>query len=292
MTKKVEVCPICSSEQSSLHINTRDYFYSKDAFSISKCQECGFLYTNPIPLNAGKYYETDEYLSHNTSSGGLISKVYSLLRKINIARKYKLVSQNSSGKTILDVGCGTGELLRYFKEKGWTTTGIEPNEKARNLAIKNSGGSVYEESYIDKLTPHSFDIITLWHVLEHVEDLNKRMMELKGLLKSGGAIIFALPNISSPDAVKYGQFWAGLDVPRHLYHFNESSFKKLVNKHGLKLTSAIPMKLDSYYVSMLSEKYMGNTLNIPAAFLNGAISNIKARKNNNYSSMIFVVRNI
>lgn len=290
--KKIGECPICSSKKSSLYMDTQDYFYSQEPFSITQCNECEFLYTNPVPQNMFKYYQTEKYYSHNTASGGVVSEIYSLLRWLNIKKKYTLLNKITSGKSILDVGCGTGELLGYFKNKGWATMGIEPNDKARAIAYNNNDGNIYGEDHLAELKPKSFDIITLWHVLEHVEHLNTRMEELKRLIKKGGSLVFALPNINSPDSKKYGAFWAALDVPRHLYHFNEKSFKKLLAKHGLKLVSSLPMKLDSYYVSMLSEKYMGNSLYMPAAFINGTISNIKAKKNNNYSSMIFVVRNI
>lgn len=286
----INSCPVCGKNTIIKYLDTKDYFFTQESFSLSKCESCEFVFTNPIPKELSKYYETEEYLSHNSKKGGVISKIYSSIRSINIKRKFDLVSNYSSKGSILDIGCGTGELLSYFKNENWKTTGIEPNENARNIAISENGIDVLNEDKLSTLPSNSFDVVSMWHVLEHVPDLNKRISEVSNLIKDDGTMIFALPNLNSPDAKKYGKHWSALDVPRHLYHFTQSSFEKLITKHGLKLVHAEPMKFDSYYVSMLSEKYLGNKLYLFSAFINGLKSNLKAKKNNNYSSMIFVVK--
>lgn len=287
---KVNSCPICEKSEFSLYLNTKDYFHTQEEFSLSSCNNCGFVFTNPIPENLERYYDTPEYLSHNTDSGGIISSLYSAIRKMNIVRKYNLIINYCTKGSMLDIGCGTGDLLGYFKNKGWFTTGIEPNENARSVAEKQNHIEVYDERKLDELKPESFDVITMWHVLEHVPDLNSRMGLVVKLTKENGVMIFALPNLNSPDAKKYGEYWSGLDVPRHLYHFTPSTFRKLAKKHNLALIHAEPMKFDAYYVSMLSEKYLGRKNYMFNAFLSGLKSNIKAKSGNNYSSMIFVCR--
>ncbi len=292
MNKKIRItkCQICGSNSFELYLVTKDYFFTQEEFELSKCTECGFVFTNPIPENLGKYYETDQYLSHNTNSNGLLGNLYSYLRSVNIKKKYKLVTKYNTKESILDIGCGTGELLAYFKKNKWKTTGIEPNETARNFADNVVGIEVYNEDKLNSLDANSFDVITMWHVLEHVPDLNNRLKQINRLAKKDATIFIALPNLQSPDALKYKEYWSALDVPRHLYHFTQSTFKKLIAKHNLKLVHAEPMKFDSYYVSMLSEKYKKNSLYLISAFFNGAISNFKAKNSNNYSSMIYVVK--
>jgi len=283
-------CPVCAHDKFSLYINTKDYFFTQEDFTLSKCNNCSLVFTNPIPKNLGKYYETPDYLSHNTDNSGLLGGLYSTLRNINIKRKYNLIQQYCKEGSILDIGCGTGELLSFFKNKNWETTGIEPNISAREFAKKNHDLDVLDEYKLDGLPPKSFNVISMWHVLEHVPDLHKRISQISNLLKKGGTIFIALPNLLSPDSQKYKEYWSALDVPRHLYHFTQETFEQLITKHNMKLVHAEPMKFDSYYVSMLSEKYLKNKLYFPAAIMNGFLSNKKAKTNNNYSSMIFVVK--
>ncbi len=287
---QIKVCPLCSSEDIMHYGKTKDYFFTQEEFSITKCQQCYFVFTNPVPKNLSAYYNTPEYLSHNTKNGGIISKVYSFLRFINIKRKYNLISLYCKKGNILDIGSGTGELLSYFNKNGWDTTGIEPNENARKFSKINYNIEVYNENKLDDFGLKSFDVITMWHVLEHVPDLHKRLSQISKIIKDNGTLVFALPNLNSPDSIKYKGYWSALDVPRHLHHFTQQSFEKLISYHNLRLVHAEPMKFDSYYVSMLSEKYMKNKFYYFSAIYNGFISNMKAKKNNNYSSMIFVVK--
>jgi len=287
---KILSCPVCEKTDIDEYLTTKDYFFTRESFTLSKCAKCNFVFTNPIPADLGKYYETEDYLSHNTKSGGIISNIYSAIRNMNIMRKYNLVIHYCTNGSILDIGCGTGDLLRSFKNHGWETTGIEPNKKAREIAQKQNDVKVFTEEKLNEFEDGKFDVVSMWHVLEHVEDINERMKQVSRLTSTHGTMIFALPNLNSPDAKKYGHYWSGLDVPRHLYHFTQETFEKLATKHGLKLVHAEPMKFDAYYVSMLSEKYRGNKYYLPAAFLNGLVSNIKAKSKNNYSSMIFVCK--
>jgi len=292
--EKVEIkkCPVCSKDDFSLFLKTKDYFLTQETFTLDKCRNCGFVFTNPIPSQSelSKYYDSPDYLSHTANTTSLTALVYKLFRNANIKRKFKLVNQYTKEKTILDIGCGTGELLNYFKHNGWNTQGVEPNQSARNFAEKNYQLEVFDEQELNSFEENSVDVISMWHVLEHVPDLNSRMKQLKRLVKKDGLLVIALPNLDSPDAIKYGPHWAGLDVPRHLYHFTKDTFKVLLKNHSMKLIESIPMKFDAFYVSMLSEKYLKSSFPQIPAIVNGFRSNLIARRNNNYSSMIFVIK--
>lgn len=287
---EINDCPVCSSGAITEYIDTKDFFFTQEDFSLTQCNDCSFVFTNPIPNNLNKYYETPDYLSHNTGSNGILGGLYSIIRNINIKRKYKLITNYCSTGAILDIGCGTGELLGYFAKRNWTVTGVEPHTSAREFAINNQNINVLDENKLEELEPRSFDVISMWHVLEHVPDLHSRLEQLNHLLKENGTIIIALPNLDSPDSKKYKQYWSALDVPRHLYHFTQKTFNNLISKHNMKLIHSEPMLFDSYYVSLLSEKYLKNPFYLPAAIYNGFLSNLKAKKFNNYSSMIFVVK--
>ena len=131
----------------------------------------------------------------------------------------------------------------------------------------------------------------MWHVLEHVPDVQKQITELKRLLKPNGTIIIAVPNFNSYDAKHYGVFWAAFDVPRHLTHFSKTAIKMLFQKERIDLINVLPMKFDSFYVSLLSEKYKTGKMNYLIAFLTGLLSNAKANKTKEYSSHIYVLEN-
>lgn len=283
-------CLICGSQKISHNLTCKDHFLTSEIFSIQQCDNCGFVFTNPRPeaSELGNYYKSAEYISHSNAKKGAFNSIYQIIRQYTLSRKFKLIKQLSAGEKILDIGCATGEFLNYMKIHGWQTTGIEPDPSVRENAIRNYGLEVYDEAGIQNLKDESFDVITMWHVLEHVSDLNGRMTELNRLLKPDGFILIAVPNQNSADAKHYGEFWAAYDVPRHLYHFSAESIKSLFQKHDFTLEKILPMKFDAYYVSLLSEKYASGKMNWIRGFWNGFCSNLAACKKNNHSSLIFI----
>lgn len=289
----IKNCPICGAKKLKKAFETKDFFLSKESFSICKCQKCGFHFTNPRPNkeHLAPYYESEEYISHSNSNQGLFGFLYQKVRNYTLGKKYQLVNSFRNGHRILDIGCATGQFLNEFKVRGWDCIGVEPDPDARTFAETKYHLKVLSEERVNELEDQSFDVISMWHVLEHVSDLDQRMMDLKRLIKANGILFIALPNIESWDAQHYAQHWAGLDVPRHLYHFNKASVKMLFEKYNFKIHKILPMKFDSYYVSLLSEKYRKNPLHYPAAFFKGFYSNIKAsQKEPNHSSLIYVVK--
>jgi 2-polyprenyl-3-methyl-5-hydroxy-6-metoxy-1,4-benzoquinol methylase len=195
---------------------------------------------------------------------------------------------NPEKGSLLDIGAGTGDFLIVAKNNNWSTKGVEPSEKAKAIALKKGVDFVNNTS---ELTSHSFDVITMWHVLEHVPDLENQIKELKRLIKPEGTIIIAVPNFNSYDAKHYGSFWAAYDVPRHLWHFSKTAIQTLFAKEALQLVQTLPMKFDAFYVSLLSEKYKTGKMNFIAAFWIGWCSNWKATKNLEFSSHIYIIKN-
>ena len=279
-------CPVCNSTSFSPFLSCVDHTVSRETFNVVQCSLCGFKFTNPRPEEdkLGPYYNSDEYVSHSNTKKGFINATYQYVRKYTLLKKLQLISKYYRTGKILDIGCGTGEFLNICKRAKWETLGIEPDPGARSKAVANYGLNVKPESEIQGLQDESFDIISMWHVLEHVPRLNERVEDLKRLIKPGGVIIVAVPNCNSFDAKIYKENWAAYDVPRHLYHFTPKDIEPLFKNHGLKMFKVLPMIFDSFYVSMLSEKIKTGRSNIVRSTWNGFRSNLFALKSGKTSS--------
>lgn len=268
-----------------------DYSVSKEAFDLYYDQDLDMLITSPQPSpeNLGKYYESTDYISHTDSKRSLFEKAYHFVKGIALKNKLNLVNNCSAIKgNLLDIGAGTGDFLLTAKQNGWNTIGVEPSEKAKGIAINK--GIKFSDS-TQELESHFFDVITMWHVLEHVPNLEIQIRELKRLVKPNGTIIIAVPNYKSYDANYYGKFWAAFDVPIHFWHFSKTAIQLIFEKENIKLEKVLPMKFDSFYVSLLSEKYKNGKMNYVKAIWIGLVSNWKAKRSSEYSSHIYVLKN-
>lgn len=287
----LESCPLCKGEDFKDRFACVDYTVSKETFQVVECDSCGFVFTNPRPFekDLGNYYKSDTYISHSDTSKGLVNKLYKAIRKITLNQKHSLVSPFIQAGSLLDIGCGTGAFLNYCKQQGVSVNGIEPDSDARNFGINNYRIDVFPENKLHEFTNNSFSVITMWHVLEHVANLNERVSEINRLLTDKGRVFIAVPNHLSYDAQYYKDNWAAYDVPRHLNHFDHRSIKSLFEQHGLLLERILPMKFDSFYVSILSEEIKTGSRNFIRGIIRGFISNMKASKTT-WSSQIYVLK--
>ncbi|MCK4579116.1 MAG: class I SAM-dependent methyltransferase, partial [Candidatus Marinimicrobia bacterium] len=190
---------------------------------------------------------------------------------------------------LLDIGCGTGYFAGLMQRAGWTVEGVEANHGARQLAIERYGLKVYTPDDFSDLADEKYDVITLWHVLEHVHDLDGYLLKIRSLLDNNSKLILALPNYTSYDARAYGALWAAYDAPRHLYNFTPGAVDKLVRRHNFSISSMAPMPLDAYYVSLESEKHRDNGGSLVRGAVLGFRSNLAAAgKPEKSSSVIYV----
>jgi len=291
MYERLSECPVCKATQIGNRSIIKDYSISQESFAVCQCKNCGALFTNPRPAlqDIGKYYESQDYVSHTGKGNNLTNRLFNIARWFTLRKKQRQIRSVAKEQSLLDYGCGTGAFINHCAKARWQVTGIEPSENARSLA-KQTGQTVYAN--LDALpADQKFGIITLWHVLEHVHDLDDVITTLRNHLAPNGKLFIAVPNPNSYDARLYGDHWAAWDVPRHLYHFTQKDIKTLLKRHKLKLHKLLPMKLDAFYVSLLSEQYKNGRKNFVRAFMNGLKSNAWAKANNTeYSSLIYVIR--
>lgn len=286
-------CPVCASESVEKVLSAKDYTVSGEMFDIWHCGVCTFRFTHPVPDEAeiGPYYKSEEYISHTNTGKGLINSMYQRVRKITLRKKVKLV-RKVSGKakgTLLDIGAGTGHFLGAVKAAGWNAQGLEPDEDARKVAKEAHGLDLRPTDELMSLEPGAYDVVSMWHVLEHVHRLDAYLERIHEILKADGTLLIAVPNYDSLDARKYGAGWAAYDVPRHLYHFNPKSMEYLLSRHGFKLAGMRRMPFDSFYVGMLSEKYRsgGMVRGVWIGFRSWWVSLFNKKR---CSSLIYVIR--
>ena len=273
-----------------------DHTVSRETFSLLLDPETDLLITFPRPKEADlpSYYESEEYISHTDSKRTLMDKVYQLIKNYSLKRKLKLINKLIGGKGhLLDIGCGTGDLLSVCEKDGWQISGTEPNRKARELAVHKIDSPECIKEDLNEFSggdEGNFNIISMWHVLEHVPNLLEYIEKLKELLTQDGYLIVAVPNFKSHDAVHYKEFWAAYDVPRHLWHFSEKSIRHIFGQHDFDVVKTLPLIFDSFYVSLLSEKYKTGKSNLISGFITGLTSNIKARHSGEFSSKIYLLK--
>lgn len=278
-------------QNQQLFLTCKDFTVSKEEFQLVWNKEKDILITTPqpSPLELPKYYQTEDYISHTDASKSISDKLYQTVKSVMLKKKVKLINTLSkkSTKRLLDIGAGTGDFLLSAKKENWEVEGIEPNDKAKQLA-KAKGISLHLTT--EELKNKNFEVITMWHVLEHVPDVKKQLQELHSLLSNDGHVVIAVPNFKSFDANYYQEFWAAYDVPKHLWHFSQKGIKRLFKENQFKLVKTKPLYFDSFYVSLLSEKNKTGKSNLIKAFFLGLKSNLKARSSTEYSSLIYIFK--
>ncbi|MEC7265539.1 MAG: class I SAM-dependent methyltransferase [Bacteroidota bacterium] len=272
----------------NLFIKTKDFSVSGETFELFKDDNLDMLVTRPQPENLSTYYESEDYISHTDSKKSFLDRLYQSVKRVNLKNKVQLIeNQLNKTKSLLDIGAGTGDFLLFAKTKGFLVVGVEPSPKARQLSTEK-GIPLLER--LDEVAGQKFDAITLWHVLEHLPNLDQQITNMVSLLNDDGVLVIAVPNFKSYDAKHYGSHWAAFDVPRHLWHFSKTSITKLFDPHGLEVIAIKPMWFDSFYVSLLSEKYKGNKIYWLSAFFIGLVSNISAIFTKEHSSLIYILK--
>ena len=286
-------CMVCNKKNLSHFLSTRDYFYSQEEFDLFKCEDCGLVLTQDAAneKEIGKYYKSQDYVSHSDTKEGLVNRLYHFSREYMLGRKSRIINKicSKNGNKLLDIGSGTGYFLDHMKRDDWDVTGIEQDADARKFSQETFDLEVFSPEELNTLTPSQFDIITMLHVLEHVLPLNEYLEKISALLKADGRFLVAVPNYCSFDAGYYKKYWAAYDVPRHLWHFSPGAFMTLMDRHNFNIISVKKMPLDSFYISVVSESYRKNKMAIFSGFIIGCISFFISLVNSKKSSSVLYI---
>lgn len=201
-------------------------FENEGVFNLVQCQQCGLVYLNPRPTRAGMARFYQRYHDYSTNDAWLQRRQLERLREVERRREV--------GK-LLDVGCGKGGFLRAARDRGWRCFGVEisfqASNEARRMGLDVATGRFEDVDYPDSF----FDVITMYHVLEHLYDPSEALSKAYQLIKRGGLLVVAVPNFNSLQAGIFRQRWYHLDAPRHLYHFTPSTLKMLLHKAEFKV---------------------------------------------------------
>jgi 2-polyprenyl-3-methyl-5-hydroxy-6-metoxy-1,4-benzoquinol methylase len=284
-------CPVCNHSNVQIVIQSQDFSLTQASFSVLHCNNCSFRFTSPVPNQEeiGQYYKFNDYISHTDTKEGWMNQLYHFVRTKTLADKTKWVQSLFTGHKghILDIGAGTGAFAHAMQQKAWKVTGLEPDAVTREKAFEIHQLHLQSTDAIFDLPENEFEVITMWHVLEHVHELKPYLIQCFKSLKYNGRLIIAVPNYTSFDARYYQKYWAAYDLPRHLYHFSPKSMSILLNEIGFEIVTIKPMWYDSFYVSLLSEKYKhSGKLGMLIAGLIGMISNLFALKDPSKASSV------
>ena len=283
-------CPWCGSEKAQINLRLKDEFLTKEDFQICECLNCGLQYTIPRPSKEkiGEYYKSEEYYSHQENKRGFIPKLYEAIKKINLKHKLNIATKGKYVGKLLDIGCGVGDFIHVAENQGWECLGVEPSDDAKVIARKRIKANIINSETLEEIQDETFDVITMWHVLEHVDNLKWQIEQLERLIKKNGRIVIAVPNYKSYDAQYYKEHWAAYDVPRHLNHFSRNDLIKIFKTKDLNLIKTDKLIWDAYYISYLSEQYKHHKFPLVRGAFRGLLSNCKARISGEWSSMVYV----
>ncbi|MRR23314.1 class I SAM-dependent methyltransferase [bacterium] len=288
------VCLACGAADSADQYHAKDHLVSGKEFTIRKCNACGMGWTvdPPAETGAGKYYVSEEYISHTDRKQSISDYLYHLARSFMLGRKKGLVDRvtGRNAGILVDMGSGTGYFPAYMQKEGWQVTGVEISEAARKYSADRFSLKAVSPEEVKDLPSATADCITFWHVLEHLYSPDEWLKEVSRILKDDGRCIMALPNFSSTDAIWFGNRWAALDVPRHLWHFTPGSMQLYAERNGFVCESLVSLPLDLFYISILSYRNQRKSLALIKGLVTGAYLAVRSgfRKEKS-SSLVYVL---
>ena len=288
-------CPLCGASGQIPYANCTDFTVSKESYTLLRCPECGVVYTLDPPSEdeMTRYDKLNLKLKLGDKPKGLTQKLYYRVRAYMLGWKARMVEKLAyrTRGSLLNYGAKTGFFSHKMERRGWKVTSVERYHEERLFSLEMFHHRMIDVPEMDSLHAGTFDVITMWHVFEHTHHPNELLSRFYELLRPGGILVMACPNIRSTDAMHYGPYWAAYDVPRHLWHFDPNSINILAHRHGFTLMHHEKMPFDSFYISVLSEKHMRHKLAFIRGILYGLHSwRISLTRRSRSSSIVYVFR--
>ncbi len=215
-----ETCPICGGRLVVRFAHLCEA-QSGARFDVLACEQCGLGITSPQPTDTGGFYGAGYYGGRHSFTAGLCIR-----RRLRWASRFA-----AARRRLLDVGCGDGSFLVRASQQGWSVAGTELAPAAARVA-----GLTVGRSLDDVRDAAPFDVVTLWHSLEHMPEPARVVAEIRTVLAPGGAVLVAVPDFGGWQAHLTGRAWLHADVPRHLFHFTAASLTRLLTGAGLRPT--------------------------------------------------------
>lgn len=230
-------CDFCGCSDSDLVFEAKDtnYFY-EGVFRLVRCRSCQLVYLNPRPApeSVSYFYPDGDYTCFRRAAGD----------NIRLGRNHPVMRIGANNRkppgSLLDIGCGNGDFLVAARNAGWTVAGIEPNAYARGIARRRVGDEAVASSLVEGNHPSGrFQMVTMWHVLEHLHSPSRALHEVSRILEPGGVLGIAVPNFDSFERRTWGRDWIAVMPPTHLYHFTRRSLCRYLVSAGFQTTDLI-----------------------------------------------------
>ena len=284
-------CILCDSKRKKPFMDVHNRLDPTDGTSYKLVQcECGLVYLDPRPTIAdiGAFYQHSGYDPHTAQSQSLIQRLYRFAQFFTMTWKFRLVQKNATGQTLLDIGGGQGEFVSFVKRQGWKVALQDSSTEALELA-RHSGVDATYQNLVDIPPAARFDVITMWHSLEHIHDISELFIFIDNHLAPGGTLVIAVPNRMAAEEPFYKEKWAPWDAPRHLYHFRLEDVNRLLFSKGFTPVHSQGMFLDTIYNILLSTpaKSLLNILFAGIVFLTSLLK-IGFRGINSASSFVVI----
>ena len=268
MKQKV-ICPVCFSDQVNLYLKTynqhgKTLLQHKEKFSYCRCTNCQTVFLTGVAFTKN-YYQQYYTFPEVTEQSSIKNKLEKFLNKKGITKKIAVIEElvdNHKGKIhLLDIGCGAGDFLASLDNKKYNAVGIEKDKKEYTIC-KQKNLTVYNaDIYNHNFAGEKFDVITLWHVIEHIPDPHKLLKKVKTLLKKNGVLIMATPNADSLGFKYAKEKWFHLDAPRHIILYGKKGMEELSIRNGLDIkkqfSQTFEFPLDLFWsINHLPIKYL------------------------------------
>lgn len=254
-------CSLCGSDEKKLLFKCRDcrYHLANDDFNLVRCQRCGLVYVSPRPTQEelGKFYPGEYYGDARIGFFGDVISGFLNLQPVHDVRKYKRQGR------LLDIGCGTGGFVLEMKKRGFETYGVDISSKACRLAREKGLSNIYQGTLEKPKFPDNyFDVITLWHVLEHLPYPDSILSEIHRIIKKDGILLLEVPNIESLPFKIFKRYWFHLDIPRHLCHWSRKTVGRLLEKNNFEVLQTDYFSLEFPLSTVHGFSYWLNTRQI------------------------------